>query len=115
MLSGGGIIRKAMTKRGYKHRRTEEQFSIRGEYARNLQFVYSKEWSAKEGRVVDLVYFSADMANEKLVIGLYRENPNVTNGVYANSSRVLDLQKFNARELDRALNQLVTPAKDKLK
>jgi hypothetical protein len=115
MLSGKGIIKAAMTKRGYKHRRTDDQFSIRGEYTRNLQFVYSKDQVTKAGKVVDLVYFAADLLNEKLVIGLYRENPSMENGVYINSSRSLDLEKFNARELDLVLDQLVTPMRDKLK
>ena len=115
MLTGSGIIRTAMTKRGYKHRRTDDQFSIRGEYTRNLQFVYSKESPTQAGRVVDLVYFAADVLNEKLVIGLYRENPDLENGVYINASRTLDLEKFSAESLDRVLNQLVTSAKDKLK
>lgn len=115
MLSGSGIIRTAMTQRGYKHRRTDDQFSIRGEYTRNLQFVYSKERPTEAGRVVDLVYFAADVLNEKLVIGLYRENPDLENGVYVNASRTIDLEKFSAKTLDRVLDQLVTSAKDKLK
>lgn len=115
MLTGSGIIRAAMTKRGYKHRRAENQFSIRGEYTRNLQFAYSKECMTQAGRVVDLVYFAADILNEHLVIGLYRENPDMENGVYINASRTLDLVKFNAKELDRVLDQLITPMRDKLK
>jgi hypothetical protein len=104
-----------MTKRGYKHRRSENQFTIRGEYTRNLQFVYSKERMTQAGRVVDLVYFAADILSEKLVIGLYRENADMENGIYVNASRSLDLVKFNAKELDRVLDQLVTPMRDKLK
>lgn len=115
MLKGGVLIKSAMNKRGYKHRRTEDQFLIRGEYARNLQFVYSKEKRLKAGLVVDLVYFSADMLAEKLVIGLYRENADMENGVYINATRSLDLQKFNEVELNRVLDQLVTPVKDKFK
>lgn len=115
MLSGSGIIRKAMSKRGYKHRRTDAQFSIRGEYTRNLQFVYSNERVTQAGRVVDLVYFAADMLNEKLVIGLYRENTDLENGVYINGNRTLDLEKFNEKELERVLDQLITPMRDKLK
>jgi hypothetical protein len=115
MLSGSGIIKTAMTKRGYKHRRTDEQFSVRGEYTRNLQFAYSKETPTQAGRVVDLVYFAADVLNEKLVIGLYRENPDLENGVYVNASRTLDLENFNEKGLDRVLDQFLTRAKDKLK
>ena len=109
MLKNGNVIKAEMRARGYRHKRSEDPFSVRGQYARNLQYVYSKERSTQAGRVVDLVYFAVDMLNEKLVIGLYRENPKIENGVYINSSRLLDLQKFNAKELDRALDQLVTP------
>ena len=115
MLIGSGIIKTAMTRRGYKHRRTDSQFSMRGEYTRNVQFVYSKEHKTREGQVVDLVYFAADVLNEKLVIGLYRENPTIENGVYVNGSRSVDLDKFNAENLTRALDQLLMSAKDKLK
>ncbi|MEN7972564.1 MAG: hypothetical protein ABFR47_01885 [Verrucomicrobiota bacterium] len=114
MLKSGGVIKSAMVKRGYKHRRSEDQFTIRGEYAQNLQYVFSLEHSTKSGLVVDLVYFSVDVLSEKLVIGLYRENTTMENGVYANSSRTLNLLDFNAEELDRVLNKLVTPLVDKL-
>ena len=112
MLLGSSIIKSAMNKRGYRHRREEDQFSIRGEYVRLLQFVYAKEHVTREGTVVDLVYFGADMVGEKLVIGFYRENPKIENGVYANTSRSIPLHKFNAKEVDRALNKLLEPIKN---
>ncbi|VGO20721.1 hypothetical protein [Pontiella sulfatireligans] len=115
MLSGGGVIKSAMSKRGFKHRRTEDQFTIRGEYARNLQFVYSKEYNTKGGLVVDLIYFAVDVLVGKLVIGLYRENPDIENGIYVNSSHALDLQKFNVEEVNRALEKLITPVRDRFK
>jgi hypothetical protein len=113
MISGGRIIKAAMLKRGFRHRRTEDQFTIRGEYARNLQYVFSKEYQTKGGLVVDLVYFSVDVISEKLVIGLYRENPTIENGVYANSSRSLDLLKYNAENVGAELDRLITPVKDR--
>lgn len=115
MLMDGGIIKAAMNKRGFKHRRAEDQFSIRGEYGRHLQFVYSREYSTKAGLVVDLAYFSADVVAEKLVIGFYRENPKIENGVYINTSRSIPLRKFNAAEISRTLDKLITPVKDTLK
>ena len=81
MLAGSGIIKTAMAKREFKHRNTEDQFSIRGEYALNLQYGFSKEYKTRDGIVVDLAYFCVDVLNEKLVIGLYRENPALENGV----------------------------------
>lgn len=115
MLTDSTIIKSAMNKRGFKHRRAEDQFSIRGEYVRHLQFVYSREYSTRGGLVVDLVYFAADVVAEKLVIGFYRENPKIENGVYINTSRSLSLRKFNAVEVGRTLDKLITPVKDTLK
>ena len=115
MLTDSGIIKSAMNKRGFKHRRAEDQFSIRGEYARYLQFVFSREYSTKAGLVVDLAYFAVDVVAEKLVIGFYRENPKIENGVYINTSRSLPLRKFNAVEIGRALDKLITPIRDTLK
>lgn len=115
MLGGGGIIKSAMAKRGFKHRRTEDQFTIRGEYASNLQFVYSKEYQTKSGLVVDLLYFCIDVLGEKLVIGLYRENPSLENGVYINASRALDLKKFTAENVEKELEKLISPVRDRFK
>ncbi|MDF7825538.1 hypothetical protein P4B35_16045 [Pontiellaceae bacterium B12227] len=104
-----------MTKRGFKHRRTEDQFSVRGEYTRNLQYVYSREYQTKGGLVVDLAYFSVDILGEKLVIGLYRENPTIENGIYVNASRALELQKFSAENVEREIDKLITPVRDRFK
>lgn len=107
MLLGVGIIKSAMQKRGFKHRRTEDQFTMRGEYARNLQYVYSKEYKIKGGVVIDLVYFAVDVVSEELVIGLYRENTQIENGVYINSSRTLKLTDFNEANLSQTLDKLI--------
>ena len=115
MLSSGSIIKTTMNKRGFKHRRTEDQFSVRGEYARNIQFVYSKEYNTKQGLVVDLVYFAVDIFSERLIIGLYRENADIENGVYINTSRAIDLAKYSAAEINKVLDKLVLPVKDKFK
>lgn len=111
MLTDSGIIKAAMNKRGYRHRRAEDPLSIRGEYVRHLQYVYSKECATTAGQVVDLVYFAADMVSEKLVIGFYRENPKIENGVYANTSRSIPLKKFTAEEVNRTLDRLIPPVK----
>jgi hypothetical protein len=104
-----------MEKRGYRRRITEDQFTINGQYARNLQVVFAKEHKLNRKVVVDLVYFAVDVLRERLVIGLYRENLGVENGVYINASRALDLGKLSAERLERELNQLIPPVKDHLK
>lgn len=115
MLMGGGIIRSHMNRRGFKHRRSEDIFEIRGQYARNLQYVYAKEYKTRSGTIVDLVYFAVDIFNEKLVVGLYRENAEIENGVYLNASRSLTLRKFNDEALRRELDKLIVPIPDVLK
>jgi hypothetical protein len=115
MLASGTVIKTTMNKRGFRHRRTEDQFSLRGEYARNTQFVYSKEYKTKQGLVVDLIYFAVDIMSEKLVIGLYRENPEIDNGILINTSRAINLPKFDADEIGKILDKLIPPVKDKFK
>lgn len=114
-MIGGGIIRSVMSKRGFKHRRAEDQFSIRGEYARNLQYVYSQEYPHADGNIIDLVYFSADMLGEKIVIGFYRENPYIDNGVLINTTRSIDLTKFSSENINREIDKLIPPVKDRFK
>jgi len=111
MLFSGGIIRAEMVKRGYRHHRSEDQLSIRGEYARHLQYVYSKDYQTKFGLVVDLVYFAADVVEEKLVVGIFRENPEIEDGILLNESRAIPLRKFDAGTLDAALDKLIPPVK----
>jgi len=108
-----------MSRRGYKHRGTEDQLTIRGEYARNLQYVFSKEIMTSDGVVVDLVYFGVDILAEKLVIGLYRENSKKSkkkkeDAVYANSARSISLWKLSKESLEKELDKLITPVRTRL-
>ncbi|MCF7849028.1 MAG: hypothetical protein K9M45_09275 [Kiritimatiellales bacterium] len=103
----GGIIKAEMTGRGYKHRSVEDQFSIRGQYARNLQFAYSKEMPSASGLIADLVYFAVDIHSEKLIIGLFRENTDIENGVMVNASRSLSLGDFSQETVARELDKLI--------
>ena len=121
MIAGGGIIKTAMNRRGYKHRGSEDQLTIRGEYARNLQYVFSKETITADGVVVDLVYFGVDILAEKLVIGLYRENPKKSmkakkeDGVHANAARSVGLLKLTKETLEKELDKLIPPARGRFK
>ena len=121
MIAGGGIIKTAMNRRGYKHRGSEDQLTIRGEYARNLQYVFSKETITSDGVVVDLVYFGVDILAEKLVMGLYRENPKKSmktkkeDGVHANAARSIGLLKLTKETLEKELDKLIPPARGRFK
>lgn len=111
MFTGGTIIKSTMTKRGFKHRREDDQFTIAGEYGRNLQYVYSQSYKTKQGTVIDLIYFAVDILNEKLIIGLYRENPDIENGVYENTSRSLSLHEFDEDHFETLLDKLISPVR----
>ncbi len=121
MIAGGNIIKTTMNRRGYKHRGSEDQLTIRGEYARNLQYVFSKETITSDGVVVDLVYFGVDVLAEKLVMGLYRENSKKSNkaktehAVYANAARSIGLLKLTRKSLEKELDKLITPVRGRLK
>ena len=110
-LGGNKIIKSVVEKRGYRHRRPEDQFTLVGDYAGNLQYVYSKQRNTQDGPVVDLLYFGVDIFNEKLVIGFYRENPTVENGVYENKSDAIPLLNYSQERLEKVLNQLIPPIK----
>jgi hypothetical protein len=103
-----------MKKRGYKHRRTDDQFIVSGQYVRNLQYVYSKETETRDGLIVDLVYFAADMLDEKLVIGFYRENTDIENGICANVSRSLGLTNISKRTVEVELDRLIPPLRENI-
>lgn len=112
MLFGNtGVINSLMSQRGFKHNRDDEGFTISGEYARNLQYVYSREQMTREGLVVDLIYFGVDVLSEKLVVGLFRENPAVENGTIENQSRSIRLADFSKENLEKLLEKLIPPLK----
>jgi hypothetical protein len=113
LFGNTGIIKSTVSQRGYKHRRDEDGFTVSGDYAGNLQYVYSKECMTRDGLVVDLLYFAVDILNEKLVVGLFRENPAVENGVYENGSRSIRLTEFSKENLEQLLDKLIPPLKSK--
>ena len=106
MLFQAGI-KKMMAARGYHPSRSAEEFTRHGQYARNIQYAYTKEFKSEHGRVVDLIFLAADMAAEQIVIGLFRENVSIENGVMQNSSVQIPLAKFSMDEFERKLDRLI--------
>lgn len=96
-----------MAVRGYKPSRDADEFTRHGQYARNIQYVYTKTFSSDHGRVVDLVFLGADMAAEQIVIGLFRENVSIEKGVMQNASVSIPLAKFSMEEFERKLDRLL--------
>lgn len=100
-------MKKILASRGYHHCKSDEEFTVHGDYARNMQYVFSKEFKGPREKVVDLIYLGADMLNERLMIGLYRENVSIENGVLENSDVSIPLSGFSIEAFEKALNRLI--------
>ncbi len=100
-------MRKILEARGYHHCKSDEEFTRHGDYARNIQYVFSKEFKTPEGRVVDLVYLGVDVLSEKLVIGFFRENVSLENGVMENSDVRIPLASFSMKEFEKQVDRVI--------
>lgn len=103
----GNSMRKILAARGYRHCKSDEEFTRHGQHARNIQFVFSKEFQCDHGNVVDLVFLGADMDAERMVIGFFREDLSVEKGVLQNSSVSFPLASFSLDEFERQLDRLI--------
>jgi hypothetical protein len=100
-------MKKVLAERGYKHCAGDEGFSLHGEYARNLQYAFSKELTAPGSKVVDVIFLGANMRDEKIVIGFSRENLSVQNGVLENAEVSIPLSRFSIDEFEKQLDRLI--------
>jgi hypothetical protein len=100
-------MKRVLAERGYKHCYNDDRLSLHGEYARNMQYVFSKEIHHHQDKVVDIVFLSADMHAENVVIGFFRENVSVEDGVLENGSINIPLSKFSIEEFEKQLNKLI--------
>lgn len=103
----GQSMKQSLTARGYRHCRSDDDFTQHGEYARNMQYVFSREFKGSREKVVDLVFLGADMVSERVVIGFFRENVSIENGVLENSDTSIPLAKFSIKEFEKALDKLI--------
>ncbi len=98
---------KILAKRGYRHLNSDDEFTIHGEYARNIQYVFSKEFKGPTEKIVDVLFLSVDLCDEKMVIGFFRENVSAENDVYENSDVSIPLTKFSLEAFEKALDRLI--------
>jgi hypothetical protein len=110
----GQSMKKVLASRGYRHCKSDEEFTRHGDYARNMQFAFSKEHQRGRSKIVDIVFLSADLLSERLVIGFFRENVSIENGVLVNSDVSVPLTKFSIEEFEKQLDRLI-PAGDPLR
>ena len=100
-------MKKILAERGYTHCVNDEELTQHGDYARNTQYAFSKEFAGPGDKVVDIVFLSADMNAEKLVIGFFRENVSIENGILVNTSASIPLAKFSLEEFEKKLDRLI--------
>ncbi|QHI69726.1 hypothetical protein [Tichowtungia aerotolerans] len=100
-------MRKILADRGYTHCAGDEDFSRHGDYARNIQYAFSKEHAGNGQKVVDIVFLGADMHAERIIIGFFRENVSIENGVLANQDTSIPLSKFSLDEFEKQIDRLI--------
>lgn len=103
----GQSMKKILAARGYHHCKSDEEFTRHGDYARNIQYAFSKEHKNGCSKIVDIIFLSADLLNEKLVIGFYREDVSIENGVLINSDTSISLAKLSIDEFEKQLDRLI--------
>jgi hypothetical protein len=100
-------MKKVLAARGYRHCKSDDELTRHGEYARNIQYTFSKEFKGPREKVVDIIFLSADMLSEKLVISFYRENISIENGVLQNADASIPLTEFSIGEFEKQLDRLI--------
>lgn len=98
---------KILAARGYRHCDSDEEFTRNGDYARNIQYAFSKEFKGPSEKVIDIIFLAFDMRNEKLVIGFFRENVSAENDIHENSDISIPLSKFSLEAFEKAVDRLI--------
>jgi len=98
---------KILAARGYRHCDRDDAFTKHGDYARNIQYVFSKEFKGDFEKIIDIIFLSVDLHNEKMVLGFFRENVSMENGVLLNSDVSIPLAKFSLEEFEKQINRLI--------
>lgn len=98
---------KILAARGYHHCNSDDEFTRHGDYSRNIQYAYSKEYKGQREKVVDIIFLSVDMRSEKLVMGFFRENVSAENDIHASVDVSIPLTKFSLEEFEKQIDRLI--------
>jgi len=100
-------LKKILEKRGYHHCDNDDEFTRHGDYVSNIQYAFSREFIGLDEKIVDVILLGADFRSEKLVIGFFRENISIENGVLENSTVGIPLVAFSLEEFEKQLDHLI--------
>ncbi len=100
-------MKKILADRGYVHCDSDMEFTRHGDYARNIQYAFSKEFKGSNEKIVDIIFLGIDLRDEKLVIGFFRENISIENGILENADLSIPLAKFSLDEFAKQVDRLI--------
>jgi hypothetical protein len=100
-------MKKILAERGYHHCKSDEEFTLHGAHARNIQYAFSKEFEGPHEKIVDIIFLGVDVVAEKLVIGFFRENVSIENGIMESADVSIPLSKFSMEEFAKRVDKLI--------
>lgn len=110
---GVSVFRKAtlmkiVERHGFSLSRDCEKLCMHGDYARNIQLVFSKRDEMDGRAMVHKIYVGVNLYREKLIIGLIREYINIKNGVVVNTSDSISLSDYNESNIEALVKKLLS-------
>lgn len=110
---GVSVFRKAtlmkiVERHGFSLSRDCEKLCMHGDYARNIQLVFSKHDEMDGRAMVHKIYVGVNLYREKLIIGLIREYINIKNGVVVNTSDSISLSDYNESNIEALVKKLLS-------
>jgi hypothetical protein len=100
-------MKKVIEAHGFKHSNNDDHFTRHGEYARHIQYAFSKEHIGDREKIVDLIFLGADLKAEAVVVAFFRENISIENGVLESADFSIPLTKFSVELFEKKLNRLI--------
>ena len=101
------LIIRVAERHGFSLSRDCEKLCLHGDYARNIQLVFSKNSMHNGHKMINRVYVGVNLYREKLVMGLLREYTNVRNGTVVNASKSISFSQYNEENIEEMLKKLL--------
>jgi len=98
---------KVAERHGFSLSRDCEKLCLHGDYARNIQLVFSKDSINNGHKMNNRIYVGVNLYREKLVIGLLREYTNLRNGIVVNTSKSISFSQYNEENIEKILKKLL--------
>ena len=101
------VIIKVAERHGFSLGRDCEKLCLHGDYARNIQLVFSKNSMHNGHKMNNRIYVGVNLYREKLIIGLLREYTNLRNGIVVNTSKSISFSEYNEENIEKMIKKLL--------